>query len=209
MKTLYHVSASNIEMENKTFVPRVPESCADFESHTIERICFSTSIEKCIIAAAILSSIKPNETILNVFTLCVDDNDEYLKDPSYVYSVGDVKDALGNEEYWYIKPIKLYCDNYKVLELDYEPKIDWDSISIEEIKSVLKMEFNYNNEIHNKFMEIIEKDYNTSEKYYNDAIHYLDNNKYYNECDELYDCVCETYGWCQSYNINKLKLQKI
>ena len=155
MKILYHVSMrDNKEIKNKIFIPRVPESCADFESKSIKRICFSTSIEKCIIASGILSLLKP-DIILNVFTLYVDDNDKYLKDPNYVYSVGNVKDALGNEEYWYTKPVKLYCDNYKILQIDYEPEIDWKCISIEEIKYALKTIFDYNDIIHKKFIDII------------------------------------------------------
>lgn len=209
MKILYHVSIQdNKEIKNKIFIPRVPESCADFESKSIKRICFSTSIEKCIIASGILSLLKP-DIILNVFTLYVDDNDKYLKDPNYVYSDGNVKDALGNEEYWYMKPVKLYCDNYKLLQIDYEPEIDWKCISIEEIKYALKTIFDYNDIIHKKFIDIISKDYNTSEEYYNEAAHYLSDNKYYNECDELYYYICEKYRWCQSYKINKLELQEL
>lgn len=210
MKILYHVSVhDNKEIEKKIFTPRVPESCADFESHSIKRICFATSIEKCIIAAGVLSLLKANETILNVFTLYVDDNDKYLKDPNYVYSVGNVKDALGNEEYWYMKPVELYCDNYKLLQIDYEPEIDWKCILIEEIKHALEIIFDTNYVIHKKFIDIVSKNYNTSEEYYNEAARYLSDNKYYNECDELYDYICEKYRWCQSYKINKLELKEL
>jgi len=40
MITLYHVSLDKTSRVYRMFVPSVPETCAKWENHDIERICF-------------------------------------------------------------------------------------------------------------------------------------------------------------------------
>lgn len=50
MLTLYHVSVDQEPKRSMLFTPKIPETCAKWENKDIKRICFSTSIEKCLIA---------------------------------------------------------------------------------------------------------------------------------------------------------------
>jgi len=198
MLTLYHVS---IDYEPKTsmlFIPKIPIKCAKWEKD-IKRICFSTSIEKCLIAIQSLDIF--SHQILNVYKFEVDENDEYLKDPNYVYHEGGVKDAIGNEEYWYLKPVELSCKSFTLKDIDYEKFIEFKNISVEEIKGLLS-----ENPL---FEDIISKKYETSEEYYNEAMKYLQSTNNFITQDWLYDSIVDRFCWCQSWKINKLELRKI
>lgn len=218
---LYHVSLvenyNNILFDNigsTLFIPRIPEHMADFENKTIKRICLSTSIEKCLIAANNLSMLRDNVIIL-VYTVEIDDEDENLLKPNEVYNTGNVKDALENEEYWYIKPLYLDGEYYKIIEIDYEPCLGWKNISIEEFKYFLRNVFNYVecDEIYKELNEVMNsianKDYSTAEEYYNEACKYLSDNNLYEYEDELYDKLVNELYWIQSYKINKFKCKQI
>ena len=55
LKTLYHLSQTEVGL----MTPRVPKS--DYEDQTIPRICFSTSIQGCLIG------INENKDIVKIF----------------------------------------------------------------------------------------------------------------------------------------------
>lgn len=95
--TLYHVSFGLQEIE-KLFTPKVPESCATIHGEDTEtpRICFSSSIAKCIQATECLPAVGEPVT---VYKLGVEPNDGNLMSPNDLYSSGKVQDALENQEY--------------------------------------------------------------------------------------------------------------
>lgn len=199
MLTLYHVSLDQNPKRSMLFIPKIPETCAKWENKDIKRICFSTSIEKCLIATQSLDIF--SHQILNVYKFEVDENDKNLKDPNYVYREGYVKDALGNEEYWYLKPIELSCESFILKDIDYENFVEFKNISIEEIKKLLS-----ENPL---FDFIISQKYETSEEYYNEAMKFLESTCNFITQDWLYDSVIDNFRWCQSWKVNKLELQKI
>ena len=200
MLTLYHVSVDNKPKISKLFIPKVPETCAKWENKDIKRICFSTSIEKCLIATQSLNLIL-SDYVINVYKFIVNEDDENLKDPEYVYYEGGVKDALGNEEYWYLKPLELSCESFKVKNINYEIAIEFKNISIKEIKELLS-----ENQL---FDSIISQEYKTSKEYYNEAMKLLESTDNFITQDWLYDSIVDRFTWCQSWKINKLELQKI
>lgn len=199
MLTLYHISIDYEPRKSMLFEPKIPAKHAKWEKD-IKRICFSTSIEKCLIAIQSLDVISSHH-IINVYKFEVNENDENLKDPEYVYYEGGVKDALGNEEYWYLKPIELSCESFKVKDIDYERFIEFKNISIEEIKELLS-----ENQL---FDSIISQEYKTSKEYYNEAMKLLESEDNFITQDWLYDSIVNRFTWCQSWKINKLELQKI
>ena len=199
MLTLYHVSLDRNPKRSMLFIPKIPETCAKWENKDIKRICFSTSIEKCLITTQSLDIF--SHQILNVYKFEVDENDKNLKNPNYVYHEGCVKDALGNDEYWYLKPVELHCESFKLKDIDYENFVEFKNISIEEIRGLLS-----ENPL---FEDIIHKKYKTSEEYYNEAMKLLESTGNFITQDWLYDSIIERFRWCQSWKINKLELQKI
>ena len=68
LKTLYHLSQTEVGL----MVPRVPKS--DYEDQTIPRICFSTSIQGCLIG------INENKDIQGkCFKVYSTETDEYYR----------------------------------------------------------------------------------------------------------------------------------
>lgn len=199
MLTLYHVSIDYEPKSSMLFIPRIPDKCSKWEK-CIKRICFSTSIEKCLIAIQSLDVISSHH-VINAYKFEVDENDEYLKKPEYVYHEGGVKDAIGNEEYWYLKPVELSCESFKVKDIDYENFVEFKNISIEEIKGLLSEKSLFNS--------IISQKHKTSEEYYNEAIKLLEATDNFITQDWLYDSITEKFKWSQSWKINKLEMEKI
>lgn len=199
MITLYHVSIDYEPRKSMLFEPKIPAKHAKLEKD-IKRICFSTYIEKCLIAIQSLDVISSHH-IINVYKFEVNENDENLKDPEYVYYEGGVKDALGNEEYWYLKPIELSCESFKVKDIDYERFTEFKNISIEEIKGLLSE--------NSLFDSIISQKYKTSEEYYNEAMKLLESTDNFITQDWLYETITERFKWCQSWKINRLELEKL
>ena len=66
MLTLYHVSVDQEPKRSMLFTPKIPETCAKWENKDIKRICFSTSIEKCLIATQSLNLIL-SDYVINVY----------------------------------------------------------------------------------------------------------------------------------------------
>ena len=75
MLTLYHVSVDNKPKISKLFIQKVPETCAEWENKDIKRICFSTYIEKCLIATQSLNLIL-SDYVINVCKFIVNEDDE-------------------------------------------------------------------------------------------------------------------------------------
>jgi len=148
---------------------------------------------------------------LNAYKLEVDENDEFLRNPEFVHQVGKVKDALSNEEYWYLKPTILKSETFKLLDLNYGPKIEFLNISIDEMKDLLlELSKGFNQlDITKRFMEIEQSNYDSSERIYNEAKEFLNFNHYYFQLDTLYETMVEKYPWCQSFEITKLELQRV
>lgn len=115
---LYHASFDLNEKE-KLFIPRIPKSKAKNENDSIKRICFSESIEGCLTAIGNLAD-QLETTNWNILIFKVDTNEldkEYLRDPQFIYNAL-VEDALITREWWYLNPINLIGEQYKILDME-------------------------------------------------------------------------------------------
>ena len=194
---LYHVSVF-LQGKKVLFKPRVPKSAAEGENATIERICFSTSIENCI--KAIGSYKFKSGTKFMVFEADIDSGS--LISPQVLFDRNYVKDALENEEYWYRDSIALTGKYYIIENIDYEPKLSLKCVTIDEIKSILL-------QVSSKFKLITDLNLESAEAYYDCAINYCNCNCLYGFIDDIYDTIAEQIKYAQSYKINKLKIKEI
>ena len=196
---LYHLSVF-LQGKKVLFTPRVPKSAAEGENATIERICFSTSIENCI--KAIGPSKFKSGTKFMVFEADIDANSESLISPQVLFDRNYVKDALENEEYWYMDSIELSGKYYIIQNIDYEPKLSLKCVNIDEIKSILL-------QVSSKFKLITDLNLESAEAYYDCAINYCNCNCLYGFIDDIYDTIVAQIKYTQSYKINKLKIKEI
>lgn len=113
---LYHVSDRIDRVSEKEFTPRVPNSvgCCG-EDKTIPRICFSTSIEKCITAIGLDTDMQEYITVYTLDTSDIDESAQILK-PNILASSKLVYDAVETDEHWILCPVKLKPKYYRILE---------------------------------------------------------------------------------------------
>ena len=196
---LYHVSVF-LQDKKVLFKPRVPKSAAEGENATIERICFSTSIENCI--KAIGPSKFKSGTKFMIFEADIDADSESLIPPQALFDRNYVKDALENEEYWYTDSIELDGKFYIIENIDYEPQISLKCVTIDEIKSILL-------KVSSGFKFVTDLNLESAEEYYEHAMYFCNLNRLYNLADDVYDTITEQIKYAQSYKINKLKIKEI
>lgn len=105
---LYHVEYGWKEF-CKEFIPRIPKTRTVEEDGTIERICFSDSIEGCLNGKAdrLFECSENDCTKIMVYKMRIQDDDPYLKKWREIYEEGLVPDAALTHEYWYLKRITL------------------------------------------------------------------------------------------------------
>lgn len=118
---LYHVSIVELKEDQLNFIPRIPESRMSGENETIERICFSSKIEGCLLA------IKDIERVLyrnltygediKLFVYGIDENKiNNIITPKELVDMEYVADALETNEHWILENVKV--DLIKIICLD-------------------------------------------------------------------------------------------
>lgn len=133
---LYHLSTNNLD--SKILKPRIPDNFLvknGYENSTIKRVCFATSIDKCL--RAMSYNIKGIE-----FYVHIPDK----KYNTYKPSVKEVPDCKITGEIWIREPVKLKCiGKIKVIKDKGEPGLkyqygdkeaelyDWDYELVEKI----------------------------------------------------------------------------
>lgn len=205
---LFHISM-DIKEKTKLFVPRIPERIYNGENNTIKRICFSDTVHGCM-KAIYVPLFKP-ETKIMVYRKLFDFNDKNLIHPNEIYNKGYVKDAKANHEYWYLKPVVIVGELYQIINIDYEPCIQWEAVSIDEIKSIIKELAEDDKDL----SFIANMNYAKSRYYYDEFIKVCekkikqDHIRYCCYEDNIYDMVAENVPQCQGYKINKLDIIKL
>ena len=125
---LYHVSFEEIE----SFTPRIPKWRCEGEDHTIDRICFSDEMSRCLAsipeAGNIMHAMRSMgyDPTLYVYTL-----DTSLLPEEAIWDYRKVSeyvpDAMGTHEYWVFVPLKhlpresysVYSEKYTCLDGKY------------------------------------------------------------------------------------------
>lgn len=196
--TLYHVSFGLQEIE-KAFIPKVPESCAAIlgEDAKTPRICFSSSIARCIQATECLPAVGEPIT---VYKLEVEPNDSSLISPKVLYYSGKVPDALENHEYWYLKEVSLIGEHRIITHQDYELSLAWSVIKMQDVIKIVQSIIDAN--FLGVNLEIFTSERN-SNAIYRTFCQWLDRNCFYSLEDELYDRISEL-PWAQVKVVTRL-----
>lgn len=201
MVKLYHIS-EDVSYLDRIFTPRVPICCAKDEDNSTPRICFSTSIENCMRATSVSTYCRGVPLV--VFEMYVDEDDPNLIYPDELFYGQLVPDALENEEYWYTKSVELHGTLYEVIENRHEISFAWKCIKKKDIISYLQSLSHID-----KYFETLSKSsLSNVHEYYERAMEFMDEKKYYEQTDNLWDYVAEL-PWAQSYKITDLRLKAI
>ena len=190
--TLYSITFDLTDTRTE-FIPTIPETAGDTENKTIPRICMSDSVEKCIsaIASCNRNMQKGSQFIVRVFNIPNTDN---LVSPRFLKESGYVPDALENNEYWYIKPIKATLYLCRVESFDYEFTLAWSCITREQCISLIEK---YTN--NKRFRR-----YKTSKGAYNAFMNWCNKYHKWDEMDNIWEDLA-MLPWAQRTEIYNLK----
>lgn len=186
---LFHVSLG-LQDKQKLFVPRVPESCAkeQGEDAAIPRICFSSSIEKCIQA---IETFPQLGELITIYAFEVDEQDQNLVTPESLFAASKVPDALENQEYWYTKEVSLTGEYCVTTMLRREFSLAWTRIDVRDVQKLVQSIVEENN-----LSFSMNDSFKSSEQLYNAFAFWLDKNELYNLSDIFYDKIAEL-PWAQ------------
>lgn len=177
--------------------PCIPESAAKDENKTIPRVCMTDSVEHCMQAIAVGNRDvqSGSKFILRKINIKSDDgliNPRFLKETSYVY------DAMENNEYWYLHPVK--TENYlcEIISFDYEFDLAWSCISRKQCLDAVA-----------KYMNIKRfTRYKTSKGIYKAFCNYCTEHKLWDWEDGIWDDLA-MLPWAQKTRIYNLKYKVI
>lgn len=194
---LFHVSLG-LQDKQKLFVPRVPESCAkgQGEDDTIPRICFSSSIEKCIQA---IETFPQLGELVTIYTFEVDEQDPHLESPASLVKASKVPDALENQEYWYTKEVSLTGEHRVTAMLRREFALAWSRISVQDVQKLVQSMIEEND-----LSFSLDASIANSEQLYNAFAFWLDKNELYNLSDIFYDKIAEL-PWAQLRKVTEVQ----
>lgn len=127
---LSRISVNQIEKTKyQTFSPRIPKIILSGEDKTIPRLCLSSNVDGCLSALPKMHLLGGNSTYKNQYTgiffavyyFDIPDSSPHLLKPKDIKK--KVSDAIENQEYWYLKPIKPFDIKYicvkNISQLDY------------------------------------------------------------------------------------------
>lgn len=191
---LYNVTY-NLEDMSTMLIPKIPHSAGDGEDKIIRRVCLSDSLEHCLQAFGSAYRDLANGVCILIREVEVDEDDMYLINPSTLKEYGKVPDALENNEYWYLKPIICNVKMAEIIDADTEFTIAWTCVPIEKCKEIVSM-----------YSNIDGSKYKDSEELYNVFMDWANENKKWNEMDEVYEKLLEI-PWTQKTAIENLKVK--
>jgi hypothetical protein len=118
---LYHVS-TDISLEEKTFIPRIPKYRISGEDTFSKRICVSNSIQNCISSFPYKNDLMWNFRTRPVFLSVYEVNEstfskEEIKYPEEI--VDNVMDSIDNQEHWITKEFSAIPSLIKIKNLNF------------------------------------------------------------------------------------------
>lgn len=189
---LYNLTYDLTDMSTE-LVPKIPDSAGDGEDKTTPRVCLADSLEHCLQAFG--SQYRNLNSQFLVREVEVDKNSEYLKTPLELKNDEKVPDALENNEYWYLEPIKCNVKKAKIIDVDTEFTIAWTCIPIEKCMEIVS-----------KYSSIDVEKYNDSVELYKVFIDWANENKKWDEMDYVWEELLEI-PWSQKTEIKNLKIK--
>ena len=184
----------NLNDNKGVLIPCIPDSAGNGENKTIPRVCLTDSVEHCIQAIA-----SGNREVHKGAKFIVRETDipttrAELINPRFLKEQGYVPDALENKEYWYLKPVEFKRYLCEIVSFDYEFDLAWSCISRKQCLDAISKYMNIN-----RFTK-----YKTSLGVYNAFSRYCNQNKKYDEYDNVWDDLA-MIPWAQKTKIYNLK----
>lgn len=199
---LYHVSFYG-DGSSKHFYPRVPESAGDKENKNIARICFSTSVEKCIQAIGPSNRFLCMGATFFLYKFCTDMTSGNLITPQKLFQSGLVPDSLENEEYWYLSDLVLQPLRCKIMDCDGFCDIAWSCVKYEDVMQIIRDLLRLESaEFQNYIVPIITEE-QTSEALYYRVVKCAEKFQAFAFIDNVWDEIA-MLPWAQIYRINKI-----
>lgn len=176
---LYNVTY-DISDKNTVLFPRIPYHIGFDEDKETPRVCLADSIQHCIQAMA--SSIRnlDDGTHIVIREVDVELNDENLICPDELKYTKKVPDAMENQEYWYLKPIKCNIKEVQIIDARIDFDFAWTCIPVYEVEEIIDRYFSDLD-----FKK--ERDYCNANELYTDFWNYANDNKLYNAMDLIDD----------------------
>ena len=187
----------NLADNRDILTPCIPDSAGTDEDKTIPRVCLTDSIEHCIqaIATGNREVYKGAQFIVREADI---KSDEKLVHPRFLKELNYVPDALENNEYWYLNPIKVKRYICKIESFDYEFELAWSCISRKQCLDAI-----------GKYMSIKRfVKYKTSKGIYNAFCRYCTEHKKWDWEDSIWEDLA-MLPWAQTTKIYNLKYKVI
>ena len=194
---LYNVSF-DVNNTDRVLKPRIPESAADVENKTIERVCLADSVAHCI--QAIASDNREIKVGTKIIVRAVESShlsSKWLVSPETLFSRGLVYDALENNEYWYLKPLAFNMALCTITDFDADFTLAWSLIKIEDCKRI----------VHKYLPNMQVNRYRVSKNLYEAAMRECNRTHNWDAEDEIWDALAEL-PYSQKIELSKLKLRK-
>lgn len=191
---LYNITY-NLEDTSTMLIPKIPYSVGDGEDRTIPRVCLADSLEHCLQALGSANRDLTKGTCILIREVDVDENSKYLKKPLTLKESNKVVDALENNEYWYLKPIKCNIRKAEIINAETEFTLAWTCIPISKCKEIIS-----------KYSDFDVKEYKESYDLYVTFTDWANKNEKWNEMDFVWEKLVEI-PWVQKTAIEKLKVK--
>jgi len=133
----YNISF-NLKNTNNILVPTVPESAGTGENKTIKRVCLADSIEHCMQAVASANREMCKGAKFIVREVDIPLTKKTLVHPRFLKERGYVPDALENNEYWSLEPLKFKMYLCELEHFDSDFTVSWSCITREQILGILR-----------------------------------------------------------------------
>lgn len=194
---LYNVSF-NLNNLSDSMIPMIPDSAGDDENKTIPRVCLCDTIEHCMQAIASCNRNLEKGAYFILREVEINLSDKALVKPDYLKQTGYVPDALENNEYWYLKPLKAKVTKHVVISFNYEFELAYSCISREQILTIIS-----------KYMRAKRFErYKTSKGIHNAFGRYCNEHQLWSETDAVWEDLA-MLPWAQKTGIYGLKHKEI
>ena len=203
----YNVSF-NLNNLNSVLVPAIPESAGTDENKTIPRVCLTDSIGHCMQAIASGNREMCKGTKFIVREVDIPLTKKSLYNPKFLKTTGYVPDALENNEFWSLEPLKFKMYICELEHFDCDFTVSWSCVTREQILGII-----------NRYVKTKRFNrYKTSQGIYNAFCNFISEktrfatekmrNYYYNMYDEVWEDIVEL-PWAQKTELTNIQYKVI
>ena len=200
---LYNITFKLDDTRN-ILVPNIPETAGDTENKTIKRVCLADSVEHCMQAVASANRDMCTRAKFIVREADIPLTKKTLVHPRFLKEQGYVPDALENNEYWSLEPVKFKLYLCELEHFDSDFTVSWSCVTREQVLAIIS-----------KYIKTKRFDrYKTSKGVYNAFCKFINEKTqfatekgriaYYNMYDDVWEDIVEL-PWAQKTELTNIK----